>query len=381
MKLAKDSAFFGFVLTVLSMLAGAAELPVPAPPTIEAGAWLLVDANSGRVLASHNEHEHLEPASITKLMNSYVVFSELAVENISMDDEARVSENAYRSEGSRMFIEINSNVSVEDLLRGLIVQSGNDASIALAEFIAGTEGTFAELMNQHAAELGMTGTHYVNSTGLPDPDHYTTAQDIATLAAATIRNFPDYYPMYAEKEFTYNGIKQHNRNSLLWRDEAYDGLKTGHTTTAGYCLVSSAQRGDMRLIAVVLNAASEKARTNQSEALMNYGFRFFETHKLYSAGQEIGQARIWKGAVEQAAVAPTSDLYITIPRGRYDQLSAQMDLDDPLIAPLSQTDIVGTVTVSLGEEMLMKAPLQPTAAVELGGLLDRTIDTVKLWFE
>ncbi len=273
---------------------------VPDAPSVGARAYILQDFDSGRVLAEVNADERMEPASLTKIMTAYVVFEELEQGKIAMEDQVLVSEKAWRMGGSKMFIEVDTKVSVEDLLKGLIIQSGNDASVALAEFIAGDEDAFADLMNQYAVRLGMTGTHFINASGLPHPEHYTTARDTATLAAAMIRDFPELYKIHAVKEYEYNGIVQHNRNKLLWRDESVDGLKTGHTESAGYCLVASAERDGMRLISVVMGSESERSRARESIALLSYGFRFFETHRLYGALEPLTEIRIWKGEIEKA---------------------------------------------------------------------------------
>ena len=276
----RTTFLLSIVLVLVTVDVAAQGTPTPSPPAINAKAWVLMEANTGQVLAQHKADEQMEPASITKLMTAYVVFSELANGSISLDDQVRVSEKAWRTQGSRMFIEVDSQVGVEDLLQGMIVQSGNDASVALSEFVAGSEGTFAQMMNNNARQLSMANTNFENSTGLPGDAHLTTARDIALLARSIIMQFPEYYRWYSQKEYTYNGIPQRNRNTLLWRDESVDGLKTGHTESAGYCLVSSAKRGPMRLIAVVLGATSAPARANASQALLNYGFRFYETHQL-----------------------------------------------------------------------------------------------------
>ena len=303
----------GFVFAGLQ----AAPLPVPKPPSTGARAYILQDFDSGRIIAEKDSDKSIEPASITKLMSAYAVFTELKNGNITLDDKVTISEKAWRTPGSRMFIEVGKQVSVEDLLKGVIIQSGNDATVALAEYIAGSEDTFAALMNRHAEELGLTGSHFVNSTGLPDPEHYMSARDIARLAADLIREFPEYYKWYSQKEFTYNDITQYNRNKLLWRDESVDGMKTGHTDSAGYCLVTSAKQEDMRLISVVLGTASENARAEASQALLNYGFRFFETHKLYEGGNQLATSRVWKGATDSVSLGIDKPLYATIPRGQY----------------------------------------------------------------
>ena len=368
-------------LMLFQAMAVAATTPVPAPPSLNARGYIMVEHFSGEVLAKNNPDQRLEPASLTKLMTAYVTFSELKQGKLGLNDLVTVSEKAWRTPGSRMFIEVGKQVSVEDLLLGMIVQSGNDASVTLAEHVAGTEESFADLMNHYAAELGMTGSHFENSTGLPSPEHYSTATDMATLARALIDRFPDYYRWYAQREFTYNDITQHNRNTLLWRDASVDGLKTGHTEAAGYCLVASAKRGDMRLITVVMGTPSEKARADSSQALMNYGFRFFETHRLYEAGQPLERGRIWKGETEELPVGLAEDFFVTIPRGRYDDLKATMDMRSQLVAPVAAQEVVGKVSVTLDEKPLAEKPLHALAAVAEGGIFRRISDTVLLWFE
>ena len=366
---------------VLMPLLASADMPIPAPPKVPTTGYLLMDSASGRVIAEQAADEALEPASLTKLMTAYVAFRALAEGQISLEDPVYVSEKAWRTPGSRMFIEVDTSVSVEELLKGMIIQSGNDASVALAEHVAGSEETFATLMNSYARQVGLVGSQFQNSTGLPAEDHYTTARDVALLAKAIIDEFPQYYGWYSEREYTYNGITQHNRNSLLWRDASVDGVKTGHTDGAGYCLVSSAERDGMRLIAVVLGTPSTKARADASQALLNYGYRFFETHKLYAAGQEITTARVWKSQLENAPLGLAADLYVTIPRGSYDDLAAVMDLQTGLMAPLDDQTPVGTVTVSLGGESVSAATLVALQPVTEGGLWQRIRDQVLLWLE
>ena len=356
-------------------------LPVPAAPKIAASGHFLLDMNSGRVLAEDRADSRLEPASLTKILSAYVVFRELAEGKISLQDEVLVSKKAWQTPGSRMFIEVGKKVSLEDLLIGMIVQSGNDASVALAEHVAGSESTFAELMNTHARRLGMENSHFVNATGLPDPDHYITARDIAIVTAATIREFPEYYAWYAVKEYTFNGIKQHNRNRLLWQDDAVDGVKTGHTEAAGYCLVASAQREDMRLTSVVMGAAGEGARAKASLSLLNYGFRFFESHKLYASGEPVQELRVWKGDIEDLPVTPLHDVYVTIPRGQYDKLSPQVVLEAGVLAPIEAGQTLGHVVVNLGEEEVARVPLVPMQAVAEGGIWQYVKDSVLLWFQ
>ena len=371
--------FSGILILVPALLT--AQVLTPSPPSLTARGYLLVDQKSGRVLASRAEHERMEPASITKLMTAYAVFGALRAGQMELSEQVLVSEKAWRTPGSRMFIEVGMRVPVELLLQGMIVQSGNDASVALAEQVAGSEETFAGLMNQLAARLGMTDTHYVNSTGLPAENHYTSAADITKLAKSIIAEFPEYYGWYSQKEFTYNDIKQPNRNSLLWRDPSVDGLKTGHTEAAGYCLVSSAERNGMRLIAVVLGNRSEEARLKESQVLLNYGFRFFETRLLYPAGGVVTEARVWKGSRELTDLGVEDDFYVTIPKGSYDQLEAAVDVPVQLIAPLDPSQQLGQIRVVLDEETMASADLYTLTEVETGNLWQRTRDTVLLWFE
>jgi D-alanyl-D-alanine carboxypeptidase (penicillin-binding protein 5/6) len=379
--LASRISLLFFCYLLLAGQAWASTLPVPKPPAVGAEAYLLQDFHSGRVLAEKNIDERLEPASITKVMTAYAIFKELRAGHLSLEDMVTVSEKAWRTQGSRMFIEVGKRVSVEDLLQGLIVQSGNDASVALAEHVAGSEDAFAGLMNRYARDMGMTGTNFVNSYGWPHEQHYTTARDIANLARHLIEEFPEYYHWYAQRQFTFNGITQHNRNRLLWRDASVDGLKTGHTDSAGYCLVTSAQREGMRLITVVLGTRSEDARAVASQSLLNYGFRFFETHKLYGAGTELTQARVWKGAREQAPLGLGTDLHVTIPRGQYRQLDASMSLDSRIVAPVQNGQSLGNVRVRLGEHMVAEQPLLALTDVEEGSFWQRLVDEARLYFD
>lgn len=353
-----------------------AAMPVPAPPDVAAKNYFVVDFSSGKVLAEKNADKKIEPASITKMMTAYVVYKELDALRLSMEDMVEISEKAWRMKGSRMYLEVNASVSVHDLLKGLIVQSGNDASVALAEHIAGTEAAFVQLMNQYAAEMGMAGTNFVNCTGWPNKKHLTTARDIATLAAAIIAEFPEHYAWYAEREFTYNDIKQYNRNKLLWSDETVDGIKTGHTESAGYCLVSSALRSDMRIISVVLGTKSKKARASVSQALLNYGFRFYESHTIYDADEVLSHPRIWSGEVETLNVGLAEDLAITIPRGAYDNLDATMDIDKNIEAPIAKGQQIGLVKVSLDGKLLASVPLVALETVGEGGFIRQAKDYV-----
>jgi serine-type D-Ala-D-Ala carboxypeptidase (penicillin-binding protein 5/6) len=368
------------LLTLLvTGLAGAA--PVPAPPKVAASSYILMDYASGRILAEKNSSQRLEPASITKIMTAYAVLKEIQGGNVNLKDQTVVSEKAWRMPGSRMFIEVGSKLDVETLLKGMIIQSGNDASVALAEHVAGSEDAFAGLMNKHAQSLGMTDSNFVNSTGMPDSQHLTTARDIASMAMATIREFPEFYSMYAIREFSHNNIKQYNRNKLLWRDKSVDGIKTGHTENAGYCLAASAKRNGMRLISVVMGTKSVKERTKISQSLLNYGFRFYETHKLYGAGETLNNARVWKGDKEQLALGLQQDLHITIPRNQYKNLKAEMVLNPKLEAPINKGGRIGTVKITLSGKPFTEVPLIALHDVAEGGIWRQAKDSVLRWFE
>lgn len=373
----------GLLLAIVSLVAVAEETPLPSPPDVRAEVYLVSDFQSGATLAAKNADQRAEPASITKVMTAYVVFREIANGKIALTDEVTVSDNAWRKSmrTSRMFLEPRTRVTVRELLMGVIIQSGNDASIALAEHVAGSEQTFADVMNAYAEQLGMTGTHFTNSTGLPGPEHYTTARDLVTLAVATIRDFPEYYEWYALPEYTFNGITQPNRNKLLRQEEGTDGIKTGWTESAGYCLLASATREGRRLVSVVLDSPRESARTTASKALLNYGFRFYETHRLYGAGEAITTTRVWKGTTENVGLGIGEDLYITIPRGRYEDLVAVMDLQQQLTAPLDPSVAVGSLTISLDDEVVVEQPMYPVEAVAEGNLWQRVSDQVLLWLE
>ena len=374
--------FVALLALFVAVAAGASDLrPLPAPPIIGATSYLVIDARTGHQIASLEPDKAVAPASLTKLMTAYVVFKTLQEGQIQLSDEVTVSEKAWRAEGSRMFIEVGKRVSVEDLLLGMIVQSGNDASIALAEYIAGTESVFAEMMNQYAKALGMLSSNFVNATGLPGDDHYSTARDLATLARAIINEFPEYYQWYSVKEFTFNDIKQPNRNNLLWRDDSVDGMKTGHTDAAGYCLVSSAQRDGMRVVSVVLGTSSAKARIDGSQSLLNYAFRFFETRLLFKAGEEIATARIWKSANEFSSLGVLEDLYITVQRGAYDSLESVHSIPAIIEAPVAQGQPLAELTISLNGETLISQPLRALADNPTGSFWQRTVDSVSLWFE
>ncbi len=354
-------------------------MPTPAPPSLSANSYILVDFNSDAVLVESDADMRVEPASITKVMTSYVVFTELASGNIKLTDKVDISENAWRTGGSRMFIEPGMEVTVEQLIKGMVIQSGNDASVALAEYLAGTEEAFAGLMNHYATQLGMTNSHFMNATGLPHEDHYTTARDVALLSVALITDFPDYYHWYSEKEYSFNNIRQHNRNNLLWRDPAVDGLKTGHTQAAGYCLVASAKRDGMRLISVVLGSGSESSRVSESQSLLNYGFRFFETVQLYQAGQELAQGKVWKGEQEQVRLGIQDELFVTIPRGRYDDLDAQVEMRPELLAPLTSGEEVGRISIRIGDDEIVSRGLVTLETVAEAGFFGRAWDGLNMW--
>jgi D-alanyl-D-alanine carboxypeptidase (penicillin-binding protein 5/6) len=356
-------------------------VPVPNPPQVQARGYYLIDYVTGHVLAASNENERLEPASLTKLMTAYAVFHALKDGRIKLDDMVRVSPYARSQEGSRMFIEAGSSVSVEDLIQGMIVQSGNDATVALAEHVAGSEPVFVELMNQYAQQLGMVNTHFQNSPGMPGPEHYTTARDIALLAVALIREYPEYYKWYSQRDFTWNKIRQPNRNGLLDRDPSVDGLKTGHTESAGYCLVSSAKREDMRLVSVVMGSPSVRAREDASSALLNYGFNFYQTRKLYAAQQPLLQLPVWKGQSDDATLTVIEDVYATFPRGQESTLSVAADVNEPLIAPLDTATAVGKLRVSMGDTVVATYPLHVREEVPQGGFFGRLVDEVLLWMK
>jgi len=356
-------------------------MPTPAAPVIGAKSYLMIDSKTGHELASLKPDLRLAPASLTKLMTAYAAFVSLREGQILLEDQITVSEKAWRTPGSRMFIEVGTQVSVEELLLGMIVQSGNDASVALAEHIAGTESVFAQMMNQYAATLGMANSQFQNATGLPDENHYSTARDLATLAQAIISEFPEYYRWYSVKEYEYNGIAQNNRNTLLWRDPSVDGMKTGRTDEAGYCLVSSAERDGMRIITVVLGTASEKSRISGSQALLNYGFRFFETRLLYRASEKVADARIWKAEKELTELGVANDLYITVPRGSFDDVELVLNMPTVLLAPVALGQPLAELKVSLNGTVLINEPLRALEENPAGSFWQRTRDGVQLWFE
>ncbi|WP_290647879.1 D-alanyl-D-alanine carboxypeptidase family protein [Aquisalimonas sp.] len=368
-------------LTLGSTLAANPPVPTPAPPSIGAPSYILLDFDSGQVLSARDPDAQREPASLAKLMTAYVLFNELREGHLDLEDKVTISERAWRMGGSRMFVEVGRTIVVEDLLRGMIIQSGNDASVALAEHVAGNEETFAQLMNSYAQDLGMEDTHFVNATGWPDSEQLTSARDIAKLARAMIRDFPEYYQYYSEREFTFNEITQRNRNSLLWQDESVDGLKTGHTSGAGYNLVSSARRDGMRLISVVMGTDGARDRMQQTQSLFSYGFRFFGTYELFSGGDALEEPKLWKGATDTIPVGLTESLYVTVPRREYENMEATMNLRSTIVAPVSQGETLGNVEVRIGDAVVADAPLVALESGDEGGLFARIIDDVMLRFQ
>ncbi len=376
------SLFLLLLVSLLPCQAQAADnILIPPAPRIAARSYILQDFHSGRVLAEKDADLRLAPASLTKIMTAYVVFRELNNGHLSLDEKVTISKKAWQTPGSRMFVEVNKQVAIEDLLKGMIIQSGNDASVALAEHVAGDENTFAQLMNQHAKRLGMNNTHFTNSMGLPGPDHYTTARDMATLTRALIREFSNYYGWYSLREFTFNDITQQNRNKLLWRDKSVDGVKTGHTEEAGYCLVTSAQRSGMRLVSVVMGTSSVNARTNESQSLLNYGFRFFETHRLYKAHEPLSEAKVWKGDNDKVDLGLAEDLYVTIPRRHYNDLKAVINIDSRIMAPVAEGETFGNVTVKLAGETVANKPLIALNSIDKGSFVQRLYDEAMLMIQ
>ena len=361
------------------------EAPVPPPPDVDGKSWVLMDYATGQILAAKEPDLRLEPASITKIMTDYVISAEVANGKIHMTDPVTISEHAWRgggagTDGSTSFLKLNSQVPLKDLLYGMIIQSGNDSAIALAEHAAGSEGAFAGLMNAYAKQLGMVNSNFENASGYPVENHYTTARDIALLSRALIHDFPEDYAISAIKQFEWNGIKQGNRNTLLWRDPSVDGIKTGHTAAAGYCLAASAKQGDSRMIAIVMGASSEKARADSAMALLNYGFRFYETHKLYEAGKPLATPRLWKGQANTLPLGVSADVLVTVKRGDYDKLKATMDIPATLIAPFAKGQQVGTLRVTLDGKPIQNVPLVALADAPQGGFFSRLWDSILLWF-
>lgn len=373
-------SIFTIWLSVFTTILAAAESLIPASPQIAATAYLLLDADSSKLLISENAEQKIPPASLTKMMTSYIAAEELSKGNISMDDQVRVSIKAWKAPGSRMFIKEGTTVLVKDLLRGIIIQSGNDASIALAEHIAGSEDAFADLMNKYAQLLGMNNSHFMNATGLPSANHYSSAADMAKLAKAIIKNHPEHYSIYREQYFSYNGIKQPNRNKLLWRDKNVDGLKTGHTKEAGYCLVASAKKNGMRLISVVMGTHSEEARASESQKLMTWGFRYYETSKLYSAQQSLQDVRLWGGETKTISIGLQESLYLTIPHRQLKNLKIDITIDEFVTAPIEQMAVIGQVSIKLDDNVLVEKPLVALQAGVSGGFFKQIWDQILIFF-
>tara|TARA_B110000977_G_scaffold196464_1_gene276879 strand:- start:3525 stop:4757 length:1233 start_codon:yes stop_codon:yes gene_type:complete len=365
-----------FVCMGLASSSYAAQALVPQPPQLAAKAYILIDALTGEVIVENNADQLLPPASLTKLMTAYILDYEVAAGNVSLEDQVRISEKAWRTKGSRMFIQEGTFVKLEDLMRGIIIQSGNDASVAVAEHIAGSEEAFADLMNLHAVRLGMTQTNFKNATGLPANGLETTARDLAILARAIIRDYPEQYQVYSEKEFTFNKIRQPNRNKLLWRDSTVDGLKTGYTSAAGYCLVASAKKDGQRLISVVLGAAGTESRAQESQKLLTYGMRFFETHLLYDAGEVITQARVWGGVEDYVDLKLEEDLAVTIPRGQAKYIKATIDINTEIEAPLLAGDVLGKLVITLDEETIISRDLIASKGLREGGFIKGMVDSI-----
>lgn len=356
-------------------------LITPSAPTLNAKAYILIDVNSGKIIAEKNSDEKLPPASLTKMMTLYVISNALHNEQLHLADNVHISRDAWKTGGSRMFVKEGQDVSIQDLLKGIIVDSGNDACVAMAEHVGGSETGFAEIMNQQAQNLGMSNSHFTDSTGLPDPNLYTSAKDLAILGRALINNFPQYYHWYKQKWFTYNGIRQPNRNRLLWRDNQVDGVKTGHTSEAGFCLVSSAKRNNMRLLAVVMGSPTDSARADDSERLLNYGFRFFETHELYKAGQTVTEMPIYKGKTNQLKVGMRTDQYVTIPNGQYQRLSISSKMPKNLQAPIAKGDQVGELVIQFDNKVIANYPLYALQDIPKGGIFVRMKDSIRLSFK
>ena len=352
-------------------------VPVPA---IAAKAWITVDVTSGQIVASSNPDMKIEPASLTKIMTAYVAFTAIKEKRLSLEQQANVSQLAWKTRGSRMFIEPRKPVTVDELLKGVIIQSGNDASVALAEAVSGSESAFVSVMNEEARRMGMTNTVFMNTTGLPDPQHLTTVRDLATLARRMINDHPDYFPYYAMREFTYNKIKQSNRNRLLWADPSVDGMKTGHTDAAGYCLVATAKRGDRRVITVLVGSDSMATRAEESLKLLNWTFQNFETVKLFDQTHAAVEAQVWQGKVDSTKLGVSEPLWVTVPRGKVSEVKPIAKRPDPLFAPLAKDERVGTLTLMLDNKMLLTRPLLVLDPVERAGFVGRTVDSVRLWF-
>ena len=375
--------FFSALMLIAALIfnqPAQAQVMIPAAPQLSATAWILIDAHSGRVIAEHNADKRIPPASLTKMMTSYLLEYELKQGNVSLEDMVRISVKAWRMPGSRMFIREGTYVSISDLLRGVIIQSGNDASVAVAEHLAGSEESFADMMNQHASVIGMKNTQFRNATGLPEDGHYSSARDLALLSQIKIQDYPEHYEIYSEREFTYNNITQSNRNRLLWRDNSVDGLKTGHTDDAGYCLAASAERDGMRLISVVMGARSEEGRAQESQKLLTYGFRYFETTRLYDQYQVLNNAKLWKGVSNTVQLGVTEDLYATLPRGHIDSLRADMQINPNIKAPIRAGAQLGTLVIRLGDEIITQKPLVALENIEKAGFFKSLWHSLVMFF-
>lgn len=368
-------SLWGLAITAL----GANPPLIPAAPQISASSYILMDAHSGHIIVEENAHQRLPPASLTKMMTSYIVDYELAEGNVKFADQVPISVNAWKTGGSKMFVREGTQVELEELLKGIIIQSGNDASVAVAEYLAGSEDAFASIMNQHATRLGMQNTNFQNATGLPAPEHYSTAYDLALLARAIIFDFPEQYPIYSERSFTFNNIKQSNRNLLLWRDKSVDGLKTGHTEEAGYCLVSSAVRDGMRLISVVMGARNEESRAQETLKLLNYGFRYFETHRLYEAGDKLLDTELWAAQKDNLAVGVQNEIIVTVPRGQKDSLEASVEVDKVIKGPVETGTPLGLMQVKMQDQVIVEQPVVALESVEEAGFFKRLWHSIVLF--
>lgn len=370
--------FYFFFSLALPFLLSGNESFIPDPPSISSSNYILIDANTNRVLAEMNPDEEIEPASITKIMTGYIVSDQIQDGFITLDDEVLISENCWRKKGSRMFIEEGSRVVLLDLIKGMVIQSGNDATCAIAEHVAGSEDNFVNLMMRYAEKMALDNTSFINPTGWPDADHYSSAKDIAKLSTLLIKDFPDHYSLYKEKWFTYNNIRQRNRNALLWQDDSIDGLKTGHTESAGFCLVSSGTREQTRLIAVTLKSKSEKTRLTDNRRLLDYGFRYFRTKKLVTEGQNVKEEQVWGGELEKVAIAPIQDFYLTLPLRDFKKIESFVSLEDYLQAPISKNQIVGKMLFKLGEEEVGSVDLVTVKEVKSQGVFGRAWSNIKL---
>ena len=368
------------LLVSLTLAGQALAQQLPVPPSLAAKSWLLLDISSNQVLNTEKPDDRIEPASLTKLMTAYLTFAAIHKKTLALEQPLPVSEKAWRTGGSKMFVRVDTQVAVEDLIKGMIVQSGNDACVTLAEGIAGSEETFAQLMNREAQRLGMKSSSFRNSTGLPDPQLYTSARDLALLASAIIRDFPEYYSLYSLKEYTYNGIKQPNRNRLLYMDPSVDGMKTGHTSSAGYCLVSTARRGERRLISMVLGAASNTVRAQESLKLLNFGFQAYDAVKLYAKNEAVSNLKVWKGTEKTVKAGFTEDFIMVVPKGYGPRIKSELQSQQPLIAPVAQGQVVGTMKVSLDDKPYGEFPVVAIDGVPVAGIFGRAIDTIRLWF-